>query len=93
MMKRWRKALAQSPYINEFACSIACNYNKLINVNEHKNFAESTQNDCDGVTALTRRDRVTHICVCKFTIFGRHQAIIWTNDETSLIGPLGIYTF
>ena len=59
---------------------------------------------------LTHWGRVTHICVSKFTIIGsdnglspgRRQAIIWSNDEISLIGPLGtnfgeivieIYTF
>ena len=48
---------------------------------------------------------VTHIRVSKLTIIGsdngllpgRHQAIIWTNDEILLIGPLGthfrIHTF
>ena len=46
---------------------------------------------------LTHWDRVTHICVGKLTIIGsnnglspdRRQAIIWTNDGISLIGPLG----
>ena len=41
--------------------------------------------------------RVTHICVSKLTIIGsdnglapdRRQAIIWTNGEILLIGPLG----
>ena len=41
--------------------------------------------------------RVTHICVSKLTIIGsdnglspgRRQAIIWTNAEILLIGPLG----
>ena len=41
--------------------------------------------------------RETHICVGKLTIIGsdnglspdRRQAIIWTNDEILLIGPLG----
>ena len=45
---------------------------------------------------LTHWGRVTHICVNKLTIIGsnnglslgRRQAIIWTNDETLLIGPL-----
>ena len=47
--------------------------------------------------SLTHWGRVTHICVSKLTIIGsdnglspdRHQAIIWTNDGVSLIGPLG----
>ena len=38
-----------------------------------------------------------HICISKLTIIGsdnglssgRHQAIIWTNAEVLLIGPLG----
>ena len=46
---------------------------------------------------LTHWGRVTHICVSQLTIIGwdnglsrgRHQAIIWTNDEIMLIGPLG----
>ena len=45
---------------------------------------------------LTRWGRVTHICVVKLTIGsdnglspGRRQAIIWTNAEILLIGPLG----
>ena len=41
-------------------------------------------------------DRAKHICVSKLTIIcsnnglspGRHQAIIWTNAEILLIGPL-----
>ena len=45
--------------------------------------------------SLTHWDRVTHICVCKLTIFGsdngmspgRRQAIIWTNARVLLIGP------
>ena len=45
----------------------------------------------------THWGRVTHICVSKLTIIGsenglspgRRQAIIWTNDEILLIGPLG----
>ena len=40
---------------------------------------------------------MTHICVDNLTILGsdnglspgRHQAIIWTNAEVMLIGPLG----
>ena len=47
--------------------------------------------------ALTHWGRVTHICVVKLIIIGsdnglspgRHQAIIWTNTEILLIGPLG----
>ena len=47
--------------------------------------------------ALTHRGRVTHICVDNLTIIGSdnglspggRQAIIWTNDEMLLIGPLG----
>ena len=47
--------------------------------------------------SLTHLGRVTHICVGKLTIIasdnglspGRRQAIIWTNDEILLIGPLG----
>ena len=46
---------------------------------------------------LTHWGRVTQICVGKLTIIGsdnglspgRHQAIIWTNAEILLIGPLG----
>ena len=46
---------------------------------------------------LTHWGRVTHICVGTLTIIGsdnglspsRHQAIIWTNAELLLIGPLG----
>ena len=46
---------------------------------------------------LTHWGRVTHICVSRLTITGsdnglspgRRQAIIWTNDEILLIGPLG----
>ena len=49
------------------------------------------------VELLTRWGRVTHICVCKLTIFGsdnglspgRRQTIIWTNARILLIGPLG----
>ena len=48
---------------------------------------------------LTHWGRVTHICVGKQTIIGsdnglspwRGQAIIWTNAEILLIGPLGTY--
>ena len=46
---------------------------------------------------LTHWGRMAHICVSKLTILGsdnglspgRHQAIIWTNAEILLIGPLG----
>ena len=46
---------------------------------------------------LTNWGRMTHICVRKLTIigsdnglsFGRRQAIICTNAEILLIGPLG----
>ena len=46
---------------------------------------------------LTHWGRLTHICVIKVTVIGsdnglspdRHQAIIWTNAEKWLIGPLG----
>ena len=46
---------------------------------------------------LTHWGRVTHICVSNLTITGsdnslspgRRQAIIWTNAEILLIGPLG----
>ena len=45
---------------------------------------------------LTHWGRVTHICISKLTIIGadnglspgRRQAIIWTNAEILLIGPL-----
>ena len=48
---------------------------------------------------LTHWSRVTHIYVSKFTIIGldndwssgRHQAIIWTNAEIVLLGPLGAH--
>ena len=47
---------------------------------------------------LTHWGRVRNICVSKLTITGsdngllpgRHQAIIWTNAEILLIGPLEI---
>ena len=46
---------------------------------------------------LTHWGRVTHICVSRLTITGsdnslspgRRQAVIWTNAEILLIGPLG----
>ena len=49
------------------------------------------------VKHLTHWGRLTHICVGRPTIIGsdnglspgRRQAIIWTNDEMLLIGPLG----
>ena len=49
------------------------------------------------IMQLTHWGRVTHICVGKLTIIGsdnglspeRRQAIIWTNAEILLIGPLG----
>ena len=51
---------------------------------------------CLGFNVLTHWNRVTHICVNKLTIIGsdnglspgRRQAIIWTNAEILLIGPL-----
>ena len=51
-----------------------------------------------GAYELTHWGRVTHICVIRLAIIGsdnglspdRRQAIIWTNDGKSLIGPLGI---
>ena len=50
---------------------------------------------------LTRRGRVTHMCVSNLTIIGsgnglspgRRQAIIWTNAGILLIGPLGTNFF
>ena len=50
-----------------------------------------------SVFCLTHWDRVTHICVSKLTIIGsdnglspgRRRAIIWTNAQILLIGPLG----
>ena len=47
--------------------------------------------------SLTHWGQVTHICVNRPTIIrsdnglspGRHHAIIWTNNEILLIGPLG----
>ena len=50
-----------------------------------------------SIFCLTHWGRVTHICVSKLTIIGsenglspgRRQAIIWTNAEILLIGPLG----
>ena len=50
-----------------------------------------------GFNMLTHWDRVTHIWVGNLTILGsdnglspgRRQAIIWTNAEILLIGPLG----
>ena len=49
------------------------------------------------IILLTHWGRVTHICVSNLTIIvldnglspGRRQAIIWTNAEILLIGPLG----
>ena len=53
----------------------------------------------NGSWQLTHWGRVTHICVSKLAIIGsnnglspgRRQAIIWTNDGTLLIGPLGTH--
>ena len=55
--------------------------------------------DCFGLVSmvLTHWGRVTHICVGELSIMGsdnslspgRRQAIIWTNDGISIIGPLG----
>ena len=39
---------------------------------------------------LTQRVRVTHICVRKLTMIGRHQANIWTNAGILLIRITGI---
>ena len=49
------------------------------------------------IRMLIHWGRVTHICVRKLTIIGpdnglspgRRQAIIWTNTEILLIGPIG----
>ena len=49
------------------------------------------------ISPLTHWGRVTHMCVGNLTIIGadnglspgRRQAIIWTNTEILLIGPLG----
>ena len=51
----------------------------------------------EGTFQITHWGRVTHICVNKLTIIGSdnglspgwRQAIIWTNAEILLIGPLG----
>ena len=51
----------------------------------------------DELTDLAHWGRVTHICVSKLIIIGsdnglppgRRQAIIWTNADILLIGPLG----
>ena len=51
---------------------------------------------CNTHNCLTHWSRVTHICVGKPTIIGsdndlspgRRQAIIWTNVEIRLMGPL-----
>ena len=59
-------------------------------------FLPSDQKPCLKFV-LTHWGRVTHICVVKLTIIGsdnglspgRRQAIIWTNAEILLIGPLG----
>ena len=49
------------------------------------------------ILVLTLRGRVRHICVSKLIAIGsdngwapaRRQAIVWTNDEIPVIGPLG----
>ena len=60
---------------------------------------EATQNSNNLHTVtLTHWGRATHICVGNLTIIAsynglspdRRQAIIWTNAEILLIGPLGI---
>ena len=61
---------------------------KIIYLKSHSNHPWSS--------ALTNWIRVTHICVGKITTIGsdnglspwRYQAIIWTNAEILLIGPL-----
>ena len=58
---------------------------------------ETVKQTTDRPVNLTHWGRVTHICISKLTIIGwdngllpgRHQAIIWTNAEILLIGPLG----
>ena len=50
-----------------------------------------------GTKELTDKGQVKHICLSKLTIIGsdngltpgQRQAIIWTNAEIVLIGPLG----
>ena len=49
------------------------------------------------MSALTHWGQVMHVCISKWTTIGwenglspeQHQAIIWTNAEILLIGPLG----
>ena len=68
------KVLKMQNYFEKYTCEIISTY-----LNE-----------------LTHWGRVTHICVGKLTIIdsdnglspGQHQAIIWTNAEILLIGPL-----
>ena len=53
--------------------------------------------DTETFMVLTHWGHMTHICVGKITIIGpdnglspgRHQAIVWTNAGTLLIGPSG----
>ena len=61
------------------------------------NHNKTQQRVGDVAMCLILWGRVTHICVSKLTIIGsdnglspgRRQAIIWTNTEILLIGPLG----
>ena len=43
---------------------------------------------CPGLNILTHWDRKTYKCVTKPD---RRQAIIWTNAQIMLIGPLGMH--
>ena len=70
---------------------------KIIYVKFHSTIPWASELKSDLCSALTHWGRVTHICVGKLNSIGsdnglspeRRQAIIWTNAEILLIGPLG----
>ena len=81
-------------YINKYISVKLC-YSIMIIWMHHRNFLLIS---IHTAYLLTHWGRVTHICVSIVIIIGsdngllpgQHQAIIWTNAGTLLIGPLGI---
>ena len=97
---RWRDQLCNSTNVggslphqsNEMGYSLFLNYIQTVAAGENQLMTNHS-----APFILTHWGRVMHICVSKLTIIGsdnglspgRRQAIIWTNAEILLIGPLG----
>ena len=98
LLEYWRKFEVKYDWCYRWFCHLFCVLEQMVLIVNLEHASVKFKSKVKKIS-LTHWGLVMHTCVCKLTIIGsgnilspgRHQAIIWSNAEILLIGPLGTH--